>query len=194
MILKHELSNDDCEAEKMLVFRQLVPKLRAQAFEILEASVDGFMTGASIVLCPSIRQGHPVLRDADFFITPVASVGFNLFVWKKPVLESTPENLYVRPFSTRKWAIDPDNVTCLDAGSNLISNPCTIELVTVPFLVKRQPRVVRFWRLPNRTVGAVDIGQARTSIIPLQSIFPTNLLRANIVSVHVIIVAEQATK
>jgi hypothetical protein len=115
MILKHKLSKNDCKAEKMLVFRQLVPKLCAQAFKILEESIDHFMMGGSVVPCLLIRQGRPIIRGADFFVTPVALVGFNLFVWKKPVLEITPKNLDVLPFSTRKWAIHIDNITCLDA-------------------------------------------------------------------------------
>jgi hypothetical protein len=151
------------------VLVEVVSVRRTEASPVLETTVHGFMARSNPLLCFLVHPRNIVIRSPNgACFTSIASVGLDFLARGKYLLQPLSKDLEVRPSSTGEWSIDPDNISCLNANSNLITQSSSPELVGEPLLVERL-------RLPDLNVGAINRNFARLSLITPELIAPTNL-------------------
>jgi len=119
------------------VVLQIMPIPVAKAIELLEPSVDCFLSSAAIRFCHPISfiqiiTGHPALVGH----AAVRAVCLYHFIVVEFVDKLVFKYLFVRPLTTWEWPIYPNDVACLKTHSNLISHTRTIVFVTMPLWVK----------------------------------------------------------
>jgi hypothetical protein len=142
---------------------------RLETIELLEPSVHRFMSSSSALLGLLVDLRNIVIGSSNrFSFTSVAIVGLDFLSMSKRLLQSVSKDLDVGPLAARKWAIDPDNITSLNADSDLIAQSSS------PILVGEPLRVERLGLL-DPEVCAVNSHFARLSLITPESIAPTNL-------------------
>jgi hypothetical protein len=100
--------------------------------------------------------------------TSVAIIGLDFLARSKRLLQSMSKDLEVGPCATGEWAMDPNNISCLNTDSNLIAQSSCPELVGVRLLAER------LW-LVDTEVGAINRYLASLALITAESIAPANL-------------------
>jgi hypothetical protein len=147
----------------------IVTKHLFQNTELFEATIDGLVTSTSSFLSHTISCGDIVSGQANMLtLATIPIISFSHFSWKQTTLQSFPENLDVRPFSTGFWSEDPHNVARLNVYADFIPHSSTVELVPVPFRIKGR------W-LINPKVCPVYSNLASFSTILTKSVLPSNL-------------------
>jgi hypothetical protein len=100
--------------------------------------------------------------------TTVSIISFNSLSRRKLVNETVSEDFDVRPTTSRIWPIDPNNISTLNADSNLIPQTRLIEFVRVPFGAERV-------LLLNTEVGPIDSDLAGLATIIPEAVHPSDL-------------------
>lgn len=112
----------------VLLFR--VPEHPLQAVELLEAAIDRLVPRTSTALHPLQFTDLPLAGDHEELVPIRApSIRQHLLVLIDHEDEIIPGDAKVRPCSTWEWTINPDNLSSLNADSNLVSQTSRLELV-----------------------------------------------------------------
>jgi len=153
-----------------VMFVLIMSKSFIQYIPSLQSTIDCLMPCARFVHCQAMLNTLGLGRHNDTRITLAALVSNNLFTNPKHALQSTPEDLDVRPASTLKRTIECSNLAGLDANSNLAAQASTAELVRVPLGIKRS------W-LKDFEVHTINCDKTTFSIVALKTILPKDLLQ-----------------
>jgi len=128
--------SNSSEAGWMLV--NVMSKRKHQHIEILELFVCSLVSSTDalshnlnrIVLWQQTRALHML-----WIFTTATFVCFNTLMWVKEVHQCMSENLNVRPITTWKTAMDPNNVTAENRKANLMADAWAIVLLCEPRLL-----------------------------------------------------------
>jgi hypothetical protein len=168
-IIKGELGADCHSREDHPVLVLIMSVHGLETVELLEPMVHRLMPGSSVLLGLLVDLRNILIGSSNCSsFTWVAIVGLHFLTRSERLLQSVSKDLEVGPLTTGERAIDPDNITSLNADSDLIAQSSSPELVGEPLLAERG-------RLVNLQVGAINRHFARLALITPESIAPTNL-------------------
>jgi hypothetical protein len=168
-VIEGELSTDCHSREHHPVLVSIMSVHGLETVELLEPTVHGFMASSSPLLGFLVNLRNIIIGGSNrSSFAWVAIVGLDFLARSKRLLQSVSKDLEVGPLTTGERAIDPDNITSLNADSDLIAQSSSPELVGEPLLAERG-------RLVNLQVGAINRHFARLALITPESIAPTNL-------------------
>jgi hypothetical protein len=140
-----------------------------ESVELLEPTVHCLMPGSSALLGFLVNLRNIVIGSLNCSsFTLVAIVSLDVLSRRKRRLQSASKDLDVGPLATGERAMDPNNISCLNTHSNLISQSSSPELVGEPLLAERH-------RLLDPKVGAINCHLARLALITPELIAPANL-------------------
>jgi len=163
-LLQHEAGT-----KSNVMFVLIMSKSFIQCIPSLQSAIDCLMPCARFVHCQVMLNTLGLGRHNDTRITLAALVSNNLFANAKHALQSTPEDLDVRPAPALKRTIECNNLARLDANSNLATWTSTAKLVRVPLGIKRS------W-LKDFKVHAIDCNKTMLSIVALKAVLPKDLV------------------
>ena len=155
------------------MLKQTVSERLLVAAKIVEEAVDGLMAMTCINLGSLVRPRNKIVWTATFWVL-VGAIGFHHLRRTKHVKTVVLEDLQIRPGTTSKWTIHPNNMACLNADSNLISNARAIELVRKPSRTERCRLLNSAIRSINRNLAS-PVSIAKWS--SLKSVAPADLTR-----------------
>jgi len=101
-------------------------------------------------------------------MSTVSFVSFNHLANAKHVDELSCKDFDVRPPTTWKRSIDPNNLASLDADSNLAPHARSFVLVRVPLFAE-------WMGLIDSEVGSINSDQAGLAAVVGKSVLPSNL-------------------
>ena len=110
----------------------------------------------------------------------VSAIADIAFIFIQMMIDPCLCDVPVRPFTCRKWTINPYYPTCFDADSHFIPKTSTLKLVTIPFWAERN------WFL-NPKICSINSNFASLIWIRQQiSVFELNLYhqRCNLVIIN----------
>jgi len=123
---------DDCNgAQNIAMAPECVSESGTENPPILEPAVHCFMARASassfhLFLRPKFP---PLWRSNKQILTHASIVCFHLLSESEPKHQFGPKDAHVGPLSTSKWAVDPNDVSGLDADAKLTANAGSMVLV-----------------------------------------------------------------
>ena len=163
-----KLGNHRDRTENLFVLLEWVAEWLAQNRKLFEAAIDRLMAVASQILCFFLLTASIVIW-ADNLGALVTAICLNTFTLAEPVLEAVIKNFLIIPHAACVRSINPNNMTRLDADTNLITQSGTLKFMRVPRLRKR------VW-LTNAKVSAIDGDEASTFPVGSEvTIVPNNL-------------------
>jgi len=153
-----------------VMFVLVMSKSFIQYIPSLQSTIDCLMPCARFVHCQAMLNTLGLGWCNNERITTTSFVSNNLFANAKHALQSTPEDLDVRPAPALKRTIECNNLASLDANSNLATQTSTAKLVRAPLGIKRS------W-LKDFKVHTIDCDETTLSIVALKAILPKDLLQ-----------------
>jgi hypothetical protein len=120
-------------------------------------------------LCSRIRPRNNNITVSARWVS-IASVSLHHLTREQHVLQVPPVDVDVRPFSSRKWSVDPNNVSTLDAYSNFIPQGSMFELVRVVLPVAAVRSLSG-----DLEVSSINCHLTGLSSIRSEAILPSNL-------------------
>ena len=119
---KQELSANSSSFKAHYMLVDGVTEGLCEDIELLDALVDSFMPCRSFLHCPLVSVGDNAVGSASGPVSFVAFVSNNHLSRSQLAFHLVPVDANIRPATTHIGSIDPDNVSSLDAHSNLVSN------------------------------------------------------------------------
>jgi hypothetical protein len=127
-------NNNTLEDHSMLV--STVTENVFQTLPLLEVSVDSLVPGPRpthlmpvLVIPWTVGCVHPVISRIPF-------ISNNFFPWIQEVSERMTEDSQIIEPTSRKWTVEPHNVSCIDCNSKFIAQCRTVEFVREPLSTK----------------------------------------------------------
>jgi hypothetical protein len=168
-IIKGELGADCHSREDHPVLVLIMSVHGLETVELLEPMVHRLMPGSSVLLGLLVDLRNILIGSSNCSsFTWVAIVSLDFLVRSTHLLQSISKDLEVGPCTTGERAMDPNDISGLNASSNFIVQSSSPELVGVPLLAEQL-------RLVDTEVSAVDPDFACLALITPELIAPTNL-------------------
>jgi hypothetical protein len=150
--------------------RNTMPEALPQALEHLETIIRCFMPSSNAshhldIALIGVERTRSLGRGRT--LSTIALVGSNTLVRIELVLQGKSKDRNIIPFTGRKRSSKPDNMSCFDAETELISHTGLLEFVAVPTLSASF----------DRAVGPIDRQKTVTAIISDPSLFEVDLRR-----------------
>jgi hypothetical protein len=168
-----EVRNDSNGAGNTAVVIKIMAEATLQDTKDLHPAVHSLVTGSSSSLgnklngrdfrfvAHTYELGLPTVTIISFYHLTAATV--------KLVNKSSSEDNNVRTRSTRKGAVNPDDLPRLDTHGNLVPHAWTVMLVAVPF------RVPRLWLVDGK-VSAIVTSTVTRHVAPTSFTFRSSYL------------------
>lgn len=131
-----ELFNNNNTPEGNVVLVNIVTKDLLENTPCPDAPIKGFVSAARNVHAMLVFKANSLIFSVHFGVSTVTFVSYDVLTGTQHPLQSGSKDVEIWPSSTLKRTSVRDNISCLDADADLVSQTRPIELVGEPFLIK----------------------------------------------------------